>query len=296
MPRPPRVTLALSAYNRTTYLQEALESCFKQDYDDYEILVVDNGSTDDTGDVLSTFSHPRLRVLTLPENVGIAGVYNVIAREARGELIARLGDDDVNLPDRLSRSVHVFDRFPGTGIAIGNAIEIDEHGNETGYWDSMAAPRRNFRDHLVAVGCWVVDPTAMIRKSVLETIGEYDPTFPQCNDYDIWLRALRRHRFRHIGKDPVLLYRRHGSNFSHGSKMDNELYEVERIIQKSLLGDWSLRELVPHVDWAGLGTKAASQLARQATVGQPREPQLPARRGHRPGGAGRPAVRPRAGS
>src|SRR3954465_7337576 len=132
MSRSLRVTLALSAYNRTTYLREALESCFEQDYDDHEILVVDNGSTDDTPDVLSTFSHPRLRVVTLPENVGIAGVYNVIAREARGELIARLGDDDVNLPDRLSRSVHVFDRHPGTGIAIGDAIEIDEHGSETG--------------------------------------------------------------------------------------------------------------------------------------------------------------------
>jgi glycosyltransferase involved in cell wall biosynthesis/GT2 family glycosyltransferase len=264
MPRPPRVTLALSAYNRTTYLQEALESCFDQDYDDYEILVVDNGSTDDTPEVLSTFSHPRLRILTLPENVGIAGVYNVIAREARGELIARLGDDDVNLPDRLSRSVAVFDRFPGTGIVVGDAIEIDEHGARTGYWESLAVPRRNLTDHLVAVGCALVDPTAMVRREVFEKIGDYDATFPQCNDYDFWLRALQHFRFRHAGQEPVLLYRRHASNFSHGSKMDNELYEVERIIQKSLLRTWSLRELVPHIDWPGLGTEVASKHARTA--------------------------------
>src|SRR4051812_39687333 len=116
MSRSPRVTLALSAYNRTTYLREALESCFEQDYDDYEILVVDTGSPDDTPDVLATFSPPRLPVVTLPENGGIAGNDNVTAQGARGEPIARLGDDDVNLPDRLSRSMGVFDRFPSTGI------------------------------------------------------------------------------------------------------------------------------------------------------------------------------------
>src|SRR3954451_8708978 len=218
MSRAPRVTLAMAAYNRTTYLGEALASCFEQDYDDYEILVVDNGSTDEPGDVLSTFSHPRLRVVTLPENVGIAGVYNVIAQEARGELIARLGDDDVNLPDRLSRSVAVFDRYPGTGIVVGDAIEIDGKGERTGYWESLAVPRRNLTDHLVAVGCALVDPTAMVHRDVFEKIGGYDATFPQCNDYDFWLRALRYFRFRHAGKDPVLLYRRHDDNFSHGSK------------------------------------------------------------------------------
>src|SRR3954465_917163 len=163
MSRSLRVTLALSAYNRTTYLREALESCFEQDYDDHEILVVDNGSTDDTPDVLRTFSHPRLRVVTLPENVGIAGVYNVIGREARGELIARLGDDDVNLPDRLSRSVAVFDRYPGTGVVVGDATEIEGRGTPPGYWGSPAAPRRDLTNHLVMIGCMLVDPTAMVR-------------------------------------------------------------------------------------------------------------------------------------
>src|SRR3954466_5995061 len=108
----PRVTLALSTYNRLDFLDEALASCFAQDHDDYEVLLVDDGSDERTRAVLKGLCHPLLRVVTLPPNGGLAHAHNTIGREARGELIARLGDDDVCFPDRLSRSVAVFDAEP----------------------------------------------------------------------------------------------------------------------------------------------------------------------------------------
>ena len=100
--RAPRVTLAIATYNGERYLAEAIESCLTQDYDDYELLIVDDCSTDGTRDVIARYAgHPRVRVVLHPENRGIAGAYNTIWREARGELIARLGHDDVCQPDRL---------------------------------------------------------------------------------------------------------------------------------------------------------------------------------------------------
>ena len=112
----PRVTLGIATYERDTYLAEAIASCLAQDYDDYEVLVVlDGGRNPRVDEIVASFDDPRLRVVRHDVNKGIAEAYNTIVREGRGELIGILGDDDVAEPDRLSRSVAVFDRHPDTG-------------------------------------------------------------------------------------------------------------------------------------------------------------------------------------
>src|SRR5512143_2845951 len=117
----PRVTLGIATYNRATYLAEAVRSCLDQDYADLEVLVVVDGSTNPAIDeVLAGFAgDPRLRIVRHERNRGIAAAYSTFVTEGRGELIAMLGDDDVALPDRISRQVEIFDRYPDTGIVHG---------------------------------------------------------------------------------------------------------------------------------------------------------------------------------
>src|SRR5215472_15764303 len=122
-PTTPRVTLGIATYNRDTYLERAVRSCLEQDYDDFEVLIVVDGSTNSAIDeVLARFKdEPRLRVVRHPTNLGIAAGYNSFVSEGRGELIAMLGDDDLCLPGRIRRQVEMFDRFPDTGVVLGSA-------------------------------------------------------------------------------------------------------------------------------------------------------------------------------
>ena len=135
----PRVTLGVATYERDTYLEEAVASCLQQTYRDLEVLVVlDGGRNPAVEEVLARFDDPRLRIVRHEANRGIAEAYNTIVREARGELIAMLGDDDRCEPDRIARQVAVFDRHPDTGVVHGAATIIDGAGRRARH---LAQPR-----------------------------------------------------------------------------------------------------------------------------------------------------------
>jgi glycosyltransferase involved in cell wall biosynthesis len=259
--RAPRVTLAIATYNGERYLAEAIESCLAQDYDDYELLIVDDCSTDGTRDVIARYAgHPRVRVVLHPENRGIAGAYNTIWREARGELIARLGHDDVCQPDRLRRQVEIFDRHPDTGVVHGEGVIIDAAGRPVGRWGSADFPRRELIDLLVRRHNLLLDPSTMVHRRVYGELGGYREAFPMCNDFDLWLRAAPRFRFRHCAGGPLIRYRRHGENFSDESARARETDEVTRALAEAIAG-WDLRDLVPELDWAVLDPAEAERRA-----------------------------------
>ena len=248
----PRVTLGIAAYNGERFLAEAIESCLAQDYAEFELLIVDDASTDSTPAVIARYaSDPRVRVVTHAENRGIAAAYNSIVEHARGELIARLGHDDIALPDRLSREVAVFDAHPDTGVVHGDAVTIDASGRVVGEWRSAEFEPEALMHMLVRRHNYLVDPTTMIHRRVYAEVGGYDGAYPMCNDFDLWLRAAPRFRFRHCGGGPLIRYRRHGENFSDESARERELDEVSR----------ALAAAVEREDWATLAPEAGSRAA-----------------------------------
>jgi glycosyltransferase involved in cell wall biosynthesis len=261
----PRVTLAIAAYNGERYLAEAIESCLAQDHDDFELLIVDDASTDSTAAVIAGYAgDPRVRVVTHPHNRGIAAAYNSIVEHARGELIARLGHDDVALPDRLRRQVAVFDAHPDTGVVHGDAVTIDSTGKVVGEWRSGDFDEAGLVAMLVRRHNYLVDPTTMIHRRVFEAVGGYDAAYPMCNDFDLWLRAAARFRFRHCGPGPLIRYRRHGGNFSDESARAREVDEVSRALEAAVeREDW--RVLAPEaVTREGALVLLADALERRA--------------------------------
>ena len=259
----PRVTLGIATYNRDTYLGAAIDSCLAQEGVDFEVLVVLDGTTNPATDqVLSRYSaDPRVRVVRHPENFGIAAAYNTFVQEGRGELIAMLGDDDLSLPDRLRRQVAIFDAFPDTGVVHGDAVMIDAQGQPFGPWTSVelapAALRRSlFRHHN-----HIVDPTRMVHRRVYEAVGGYDDRFPLANDFDFWLRAAHRFRFRHCPGGPLVAVRRHGTNTSdERAGRDQEIDDVQRALEAAL-EYYDLSELVPELDWTLLEPLVAERRA-----------------------------------
>ncbi len=259
---PPRVTLGIATYNRHDYLAEAIRSALDQDFSDLEVLVVLDGTTNpQTDEVLASFGdEPRLRAVRHETNRGIAAAYNTFVSEGRGELIAMIGDDDLCLPGRIRRQVEIFDRHPETGVVHGDAIVIDSAGRQTGVWPSAeftpsALIQSFFRSHN-----HIVDPTRMVHRRVYETVGGYDDRYPLANDFDFFLRAGRRFRFRHVPGDPLVAVRRHGANTSDESARARELADVEGALA-SAMDLYPLRELVPELDWAVLDPTDAERQA-----------------------------------
>jgi glycosyltransferase involved in cell wall biosynthesis len=258
----PRVTLGIATYNRHDYLAEAIRSALDQDFTDLEVLVVLDGTTNpQTDEVLRPFAdEPRLRVVRHETNRGIAAAYNTFVSEGRGELIAMIGDDDLCLPARIRRQVEIFDRHPETGVVHGDAIVIDSAGRQTGVWPSAeftpsALIQDFFRSHN-----HIVDPSRMVHRRVYEAVGGYDDRYPLANDFDFFLRAGRRFRFRHVPGGPLVAIRRHGANTSDESARARELADVEGALEAAL-ERYPLRELVPELDWAVLDPADAERQA-----------------------------------
>src|SRR5947209_7806502 len=256
----PRVTIAIPTYERDTYLREAIASALASDYTDVEVLVILDGTTNPrVREVIEGFNDPRVRTVEHDRNRGIAAALNTAFREARGELLALLGDDDVCMPDRIRRQVEVFDRHPDTGVVHGDAIVIDERGRTTGQWRSRDFSPGALVRTLVREHNYLVDSSTMRHRRVFEAIGPCDETLPW-EDYSFHLRAARRFRYRHTGGAPLVRYRRHGGNASDESARDREIELLDRVLTQAL-DEWPIEELVPELDWAVLDPSAGERRA-----------------------------------
>jgi glycosyltransferase involved in cell wall biosynthesis len=274
----PRVTLGVATYSRDTYLAEAVASCLAQDYEDLEVLVVVDGSVNPRiDDVLATFDDPRLRVVRHPQNRGISEAYNTIVREGRGELIAMLGDDDVCPPDRISRSVAVFDAHPDTGVVHGDALIIDADGRERGRQAAPDLSGRALLDLFWRTHNLLVDPTRLVHRRVYDAVGGYHPAYTLAQDFHFWLRAATAFPFRHAGGAPLVKWRRHDDNFSGEAQLGLQIEQVTSALEESLERD-GLRALVPEVDWPlfDAGEAQRQALTRLAAIVERRGLPLPA--------------------
>src|SRR4051812_41175559 len=259
--RAPRVTLGIATYERDTYLAEAIASCLNQDFDDFEVLVVlDGGRNPRIEEVVAGFDDPRLRVVRHDVNKGIAEAYNTIVREGRGELVGILGDDDVSEPDRLARSVALFDRHPETGVVHGDAAIIDDQGRVTGAWKSGDFGRSALLELLVRRHNYLVDPTRLVHRRVYEAVGGYRSEYRLAQDFDFWLRAAPAFRFRHVEGGPLIRFRRHGANTSDESQRATEIADVERALRETF-DRVPLRQLVPELDWGAVHPRRAERRA-----------------------------------
>lgn len=188
----PRVTVLTTVYNGARYLDEALESILRDDFIDFEYVIVDDGSADATPEILARVAgrDPRVIVLRNETNRGIAAATNRGLAVARGEYIARLDADDVSLPGRLAREVAGLDAHPDVALVSMNYEWMDASGVVLG---------RSRRDHPPSVIEYLLNfsnalgghSQVMFRRSVVEELGGYDESCDAALDYDLWSRIVR---------------------------------------------------------------------------------------------------------
>ncbi len=205
---PPEVSILIPTYNRAHVLKRAIRSVLQQSYEDFELIVIDDGSTDETKAVVRAFEDKRLRYVR-QQNKGAAAALNLGIREARSRFIAFLDDDDEWLPDKLEVQMDMFrsERMK-TGVVYTGRWRVDPGSNEKMYYPPDTIPKMNGDLHtlLFAHVTFVCLVTAVIRKECFEKVGGFDETLPSGNDRDLWIRISRHFEFRFIPRAFVNVY------------------------------------------------------------------------------------------
>lgn len=196
----PRVTVFIPAFNREALIGESVASVLAQTWQDFELLVVDDGSTDRTCEIVSSFGDPRVRLVSNGENLGIPRTRNRGLELARGEYIAILDSDDRMRPERLARQVAFLDANPDYTLVGSWGTAINPAGRPTGRHRIQPTAPEDVDAHLL-FRCCISNRSVMARTAVLREYG-YDNEFLRCQDYDLFVRLSERHR---MGNLPEIL-------------------------------------------------------------------------------------------
>ena len=184
----PAVSVLMAVKNGAPWVREAAQSVLTQTASDLELIVIDDGSTDGTAEVLASIHDARLRVERQPPR-GLTPSLNRALSLARAPLIARLDADDLAVPERLACQRKFLDAHPGVGLLGAAAREVDTSGREVGIVmppEADAAIR-----HALIRRNPFVHSSVMARRNVLIDVGGYDQRLPVAQDYDLWMRMSR---------------------------------------------------------------------------------------------------------
>ena len=229
----PLVSVIIPTYNRGWIVREAIDSVLAQDFNNFELIVVDDGSTDDTADILDDYRE-RITVLT-QLNRGVSAARNRGIRSSSGRFIAFLDSDDRWLPQKLSRQIDFYDSHPDAQICQTEEIWI-RNGRRVNPKTRHRKPSGKIFERSLEL-CLVSPSAVMIRRDLFERVGLFDENLPACEDYDMWLR-VSCHYPVYLIKDPLIVKQGgHADQLSRQPSLDK--YRIQSIAGIILNGELS---------------------------------------------------------
>lgn len=223
--RKPHVSVVMPSYNHARYISTALESVVSQTYKNYELIIIDDASSDQSKDLIIDFinNHPEIpsRFMCHDTNRGGVITLNSLIENANGEYIALINSDDVWLPNKLEQQVRFLDAHPEVGAVFTQALIVDDNDQVVTRSEDFPADifvqsnrsRGKWLRHLFFDLNCLCHPSILIRKSVYDSIGLYDPRFRQLPDMQMWVRLLKYTEIA-ILEEPLVHLRFHTSNTS----------------------------------------------------------------------------------
>jgi glycosyltransferase involved in cell wall biosynthesis len=245
----PKVSVIIPTYNRGQYITQALESVLNQTFRDYDIIVIDDGSTDNTGEILKKYEG-KIRSIR-QENQGISNTRNRGIRETNGEYLAFLDSDDYWTPEKLKEQVNILDAYSKVGIVYSRMPIINKMGEKIGM-KPAGVSGKNFKELLEVWGD-LPTSTVMTRRECFEKAGLFDPSLDPMEDIDMWIRISRFYDLYEIENKILAYYRRHEEQVTTSKakvytgllKINTKIYEnypeaprdltVKRIVQNQYL-------------------------------------------------------------
>jgi GT2 family glycosyltransferase len=207
----PLVSVVIPVFNGAATIARTLDSVLRQTLEDFELLVIDDGSTDDTARIVSAVTDPRVRLLSF-ENRGLAASRNRGVRHGRGEFVAFIDADDLWAPDKLARQVEAMRRDPAVAVVYSWSDCIDERDEFLDSGTRIFAAGRVY-EKLLAGNFMANGSTALVRTSAFASAGLFDEQLAAAEDWDMWLRLAWQFPFACVPEVHVW-YRVHGSAMS----------------------------------------------------------------------------------
>ncbi len=193
----PRVTVLMPVYKGERYLREAMESILGQTFTDFEFLIINDGSTDNSVDIILSYSDSRIRLVHNDGNLGLTASLNKGLGLAQGEFIARMDADDISRPERLARQVSFMDANPLVGVCGSWVQFFPKTNNNVWKLPERSEEIRCWQFHTVGVA----HPSVMMRRQLFAELRLlYDPQCRYSQDYELWGRALQYMEFANIQK------------------------------------------------------------------------------------------------
>lgn len=210
----PLVSVLMAVYNNARYLPDAVESILNQTWSDFEFLIIDDGSTDDSWQLLQRYAaiDPRIQI-SRQENRGIPKTRNELLAKAQGEFMAIVDGDDITLPERLARQVEFLQQHPEV-VCVGGAFDrIDEKGRLIDHYDPPQTDAE-IQALLLSGTSILLHPCAMVRRSAMLQVGGYNETMVGSADLDLWLRLGEIGQLVNL-PDTLLKYRLHWGSITY---------------------------------------------------------------------------------
>jgi glycosyltransferase involved in cell wall biosynthesis len=229
----PKISVIIPTYNRAHVLKRAIDSVLNQTFSDFEIIVVDDGSTDDTQKLLKQYDD-KLKVITT-ENRGVSAARNIAIKDAKGKYIAGLDSDDYWHKRKLERQIEALESRPDIKIIYTNEIWI-----RNGKRVNQCKQHQKYSGHIYkkCLPLCIISPSSVVmERSIFDDIGLFDEDLPACEDYDLWLRVASKYEVFFL--DEELIYKTGG----HEDQLSHKYWGMDRFrvtaLQKALNLDLS---------------------------------------------------------
>lgn len=210
----PAISIVLPAYNCGDFLTLCLDSLLQQTFTDFELIIINDGSTDSTEKIIRTYADPRIRYIKNETNVGLITTLNKGIGLAKGKYIARMDADDICQPERLSKQKAWLDANPKVDVVGCHIALINQAGEDAGSWqDDLDTPNaETLKAKMAQVNC-LAHPTVMLREEIAKAYG-YNFYQQHTEDYDLWLRLLADGKVIDKIPEKLLLYRVHDQSIT----------------------------------------------------------------------------------
>lgn len=203
----PKISVIMSVYNGEKFLKEAIDSILNQTFTDFEFIIVNDGSSDNSLDILQSYNDDRIRIINNKKNIGLTKSLNKALKKAKGEYIARQDADDISLTERFEKQMKFFENNPNVVLLGTNVYFIDKEGNIVVKYSVIERPTL---DDFV-VSNQLVHGSAIFRKEIINKVGAYNEQMFYSQDYEFWIRIAMEYEIRNL-KEILYKLRNHGEN------------------------------------------------------------------------------------
>lgn len=206
---PPRISVLMPVYNSEKYLKESIDSILNQTYNNFEFIIIDDGSTDKSNEIIKSYTDTRIRLIENKENLGLIKSLNKGILEVQTDYIARMDSDDISDLSRLEKQLKFMEENKEIGVCGTNYKVIDQE-----FISNHPLKHVDIKEAFLHLGSVIAHPSVMIRTNVLkENNIKYDPRFQHMEDFRLWEQLLSLTQFANLA-EPLLNYRRHENQIS----------------------------------------------------------------------------------